>query len=138
MRSGFSIIEHPADVGIEAYGASVAEAFQNAARGLFSLIVNPSTVAAAESRTVELRAADREQLLVKWLTELLYLYDGLQFVPKEFAVALLDGGALRATVRGEALSHRHQMLMDVKAVTYHQLAVREDADGAVITVILDI
>lgn len=138
MRSGFTIIDHPSDVGIEAYGPTMAEAFTNAARGLFSLIVEPSTVAARETRTVELRAEDRERLLVKWLTELLYLYDGRQFVAKEFDVRLEGGATLHAAVRGEMLSHRHRMLMDIKAVTYHQLAVREDASGAHVTVFLDI
>ena len=124
MRSGFAIIEHPSDVGIEAYGRSMEEAFQNAARGLLSLIVNPATVGATEARRIELTAGNREELLVKWLTELLYLYDGRQFVAKEFEVAFAGAGTLRATVRGETLSTHHEMLMDVKAVTYHQLAVR--------------
>jgi SHS2 domain-containing protein len=137
--SPFRILEHPADVGIEAWGVGLSEAFGEAAGGLMSLIVDLSTVATVESREVTVFAADAEQLLVRWLSEVLYLYDGEGFLGKEFDITEFTTNAIRGTVKGESLSApRHRMLLDVKAVTYHQIAVEERPDSARVRVFLDI
>ena len=91
------------------------------------------------SRVVEISAADIEQLLVKWLAEVLYLYDGQRFVGKEFTIEEMTPHRLKATVRGEQFSvTKHRTKMDVKAITYHQLIVRQDKDGGLVRVFLDI
>jgi len=139
MHTPFTILEHPADLGIEARGASLAEAFQNAAVGLMSIILDLSTVELHEQRVVALSGSDHEQLLVKWLSEILYLYDGQGFVCKEFIVHHLTSTSINATVRGEMFSSKEHMThMDVKAVTYHQLVVREDNQRGLVRVFLDI
>lgn len=139
MHSGYKIIEHPSDLGIEAYGTSLAEAFQNAAVGLMSVILDVSLVESQESRIIELEANDVEQLLVRWLSEILYFYDGKHFVPSEFSVSTLTPKTLTALVRGEPFSATmHRTKLDVKAVTYHQLVVRKEQDGAYVRVFLDI
>ncbi len=139
MEQGFSILEHPSDLGIAAHGASLAEAFESAARGLISIILEPATVSACEEREVRIEAGDREQLLVRWLSELLYLYDGKKFVGSEFRISQLSDTLLIATVRGEPFSPlKHATRLDVKAVTYHQLAVEETSGGASVQVFLDI
>ena len=135
----FTILDHPADLGIEARGATLHEAFENAARGLVSVILDLSTVECQESRVVEISAADIEQLLVKWLAEVLYLYDGQRFVGKEFTIGEMTPHRLKATVTGEQFSvTKHRTKMDVKAITYHQLLVRQDKDGGLVRVFLDI
>jgi len=139
MKSEFFILEHPSDIGIEARGASLAEAFAAAAKGLMSVIVDASTVEAKKKRSVSIQASDRGQLLVRWLQEILYLYDGQKFISKEFSVRDLTATSLTAEVRGEVFSlSRHRTLMDVKAVTYHQLAVGTDTEGDYVRVFLDI
>ncbi|MCK5572103.1 MAG: archease [Bacteroidetes bacterium] len=130
MKHSFVILDHPADLGIEATGRSLSEAFENAAAGLMSVILDPETVAASESRTIALDGTDREHLLVKWLSEILYLYDGERFAATEFSVMDLGGTSLKATIRGEPfVPGRHISRMDVKAVTYHQLSVEEEPGG---------
>ena len=139
MRPGFSIIEHPADVGIEARGGSVREAFEQAAYGLMSLIVDASSVTHAETRTIFVEATDQEQLLVRWLNELLYLYDGEKFVPVKFEIGELSPQHLRALVGGERFDqHRHRTRVDVKAMTYHQLAIVPSIDAVTITYVVDV
>jgi SHS2 domain-containing protein len=139
LSPGYTILEHPSDLGIEARGETLPEVFRQAAVGLMSVIVDPSTVYPRESRPVELTASDVEQLLVRWLAEILYLFDGQRFVCKEFSVRDVSPTILSATVLGEAFaSSRHRTRVDVKAVTYHQLAVREDREGAMARVFLDI
>lgn len=139
MVSGFKILEHPADVGIEASGASLREAFEHAATGLMSIILDLSLVEIQESKIIKLRANDPEQLLVRWLSEILYLFDGKGFVPKEFSVSALSPTSLTALIRGEQFSATmHRTKLDVKAVTYHQVMVREESDGGYVRVFLDI
>ncbi len=139
MNGSFTILEHPADIGIEARGVTLANAFEQAATGLMSIIVELSSVGSGSVQTIELQAGDREQLLVKWLTEILYLYDGQQFVSKKFKIEVLTDTLLKATIQGEPLNaERHQMLLDVKAITYHQLSIEENDNNITLRVYLDI
>jgi len=139
VDKGFVILEHPADLGIEARGVSLAGAFEEAARGLMSVVLELGSVDAREEREVSVSSADYEQLLVKWLSEVLYLYDGNRFVCREFHIDRIAPTGLHATVHGEPLDPaKHRTLLDVKAVTYHQLSIQENKDGAVVRVFLDI
>ena len=136
---GFDLIDHPADLGIEARGDTLAQAFEQAATGLMSVILDLSSVEARISREVFLEASDSEHLLVKWLAEVLYLYDGEKFVSREFSISQLRQDSLRATVLGETfVAEKHVTRLDVKAVTYHQLVVQETNTVSRIRVFLDI
>ncbi|MBA4311918.1 MAG: archease [Chlorobiaceae bacterium] len=139
MQTGYIIIEHPADLGIEASGESLVDAFIQAAHGLISIIVDPATIDSISSEHIHIVADDKEQLLVKWLSEILYLYDGRKFLSKEFRISLLNETELKAVASGEFISEsKHKMRMDVKAVTYHQLVVEENMNGGKVRVFLDI
>ena len=135
----FVLLDHPADLGIEASGETLQEAFENAGAGLMAVVMDPESIVARESRRVSLDAADLEQLLVRWLSEILYLYDGEGFVSKEFSVSELDRTSLKATLRGEKYSPGvHTSRTDVKAVTYHQLLVEGGPSGSRVRFYLDI
>ncbi len=139
MNGSFTILEHPADMGIEARGETVSQAFEQSAIGLMSIIVELSSVSIKEEQTIELQASDREQLLVKWLTEILYLYDGQQFISKKFHIDELTDTSLHATIQGEPLrAEKHQTLLDVKAITYHQLSIEQQEHQSIVRVFLDI
>lgn len=139
MKTGYRILEHPADVGIEATGVSLKEAFENSARGLLSLIISSESVDAEEERFIKIKSSDLPNLLVKWLSEILFLYDGENFIVGEVEIESISPTGLEAIVRGEFVDEvRHPMNMDVKAVTYHQLKIQEKRDGCLIRVFLDI
>ena len=138
-RCGYRLLDHPADLGIEAYGSSLIEAFEQAALGLISTILDVESVECRDRQVISLQAADPEQLLVKWLTEILYLYDGAKFVAARFQIDELTSTALSAQVFGEPFSQdRHLTRLDVKAVTYHQLLCEDNEAGARVQVFLDI
>ena len=139
MNPGYEILEHPADVGIEARGPSLADAFAQAAEGLMSVILDPAHVVVRESRKITLTASDTDQLLVRWLSEVLYLFDGCGFAASHFDVQLPAPASLIATVHGERFSpSRHTVRTDVKAVTYHLLHIRQGPDECVVRVYMDI
>ncbi|HXG00775.1 MAG TPA: archease [Bacteroidota bacterium] len=139
VSASFRILEHPADLGIEAHGSTLEEAFAQAAVGLVSIILDPATVEPRQAKEVHLRGTDLEQLLVKWLSEIVYLYDGQGFVGKEFEIVRLTENELDAKVRGEPIDlQKHRTRLDVKAVTYHQLQIQHTDHGFRVQVYLDI
>lgn len=139
MERGHTILDHPADVGIEARGATLKDALEEAAVALMSIILDIGTVECREEHHLELASTDKDQLLVKWLAEILFLYDGMQFAGCRFHINRLTSTGLGAMVCGEPLSvDKHRARLDVKAVTYHQLSIKESAEGAIIRVYLDI
>lgn len=133
----FDFIEHTADTGIVAYGKSLAEAFANAAYGLFSIIAELKRVRAVESRTLEVTAEDVEGLLFKWLNQLIYLFDVEHILFKKFEVSELSETYLKATVWGEKYDpSRHQLKLGVKSATYYMLKV--DRENNSVQVIFDV
>jgi len=124
MQSRFTLLAHPADIGIEAHGNTVAEAFASAADGLMSLIADPATIHGRLPREIVLEGSDLEHLLFLWLSEILYLCDGERFLVRHSTVTTVTNSHLRAVVVGEPLDPaRHALRTDVKGITYHQLAV---------------
>jgi SHS2 domain-containing protein len=139
VRPGYRLIDHPADLGIEAFGRNLIDAFEQAGLGLMSVILDVDSVEPQESRQLALQASDLEHLLVKWLTELLYLYDGERFAGRRFQISELSPRHLRAKVTGESFSEKkHATRLDVKAITYHQLSVEQNEEGGRVRVFLDI
>ncbi len=139
MAAGFRFLEHTADVGIEAKSATLAGAFEQAGAGLIALFLDPATVRCTSRRTVVLSGEGTEQLLVRWLSELLYLFDGQKFAPSMTRIHLLDDCRLQASVFGEEFDpERHVTRTDVKAITYHQLSVRREGRSWIATVYVDI
>jgi len=92
----FELIEHTADMGLVAYGHDLAEAFANAAYGLFSIIADLGRVQERESCQVELKEEDTETLLFEWLNYLLYVFDVEMLLLKRFDIERFDGSALTA------------------------------------------
>jgi SHS2 domain-containing protein len=123
--AGFEVLEHTADAGIVARGATPAEAFAQAARGMYALMVDIDRVAPREAREIALEAPDLEHLLAHWLVELLYLTETEGLVFSSFDVDVNpELHTLRARVHGDLLNEEHHDAgYDVKAVTYHGLEV---------------
>jgi SHS2 domain-containing protein len=138
-QAGFRILEHPSDLGIEATGSTVGEAFEQAALGLMAVIGEPEAIEAVDERTVELDAQDAENLLVRWLSDILYLYDGEDYLVKEANIDSISPTNLRAHLLGEKYQpKKHTLKLDVKAVTYHQLSIETKNGRTTVRVFLDI
>ena len=133
----FSLIEHTADIGLTAYGQNLAEAFSNAAYGLFSIITDLRKVKKIESRLVELQENSLEDLLYAWLNHLIYLFDAEQMLFKQCEIQDFEEHKIKAICYGERVDpSRHNMKLGVKAATYHMLKV--DAEKNQVQVIFDI
>ena len=113
--------------------------FADAARGLFSVIVaNLDAVRTSEEVGFQLAADGLDDLLHDWLAELLYTFHVRRMVLKEFDVTI-GGGGLSAVARGEPIDiGRHQIDVEVKAITWHGLKVERTPEGWLAEVIVDI
>jgi SHS2 domain-containing protein len=125
----YRIIDHTADIGIEADGDSLEQAFEHVALGMFETISDGSEVEILTTVSVKAEAEDLEELLVNYLTELLYLYDVEGVLFGEFEVEIFElGGSyeLEGEARGEMfIVGKHNYPIEIKAVTYHMLEVKE-------------
>lgn len=139
VAARFEILEHTADVGLLARGASQAELFENAAAGMMEIAIDSASVAEREQKPIAAEAADREALLVNFLQEVLWLVDGERWLPRRVAVVEISDRRVSATAFGEPRDPaRHTLRIIIKAVTYHQLSVRETPEGWRAEVFFDI
>ena len=135
----FRILEHTADIGFEAFGATRGEVFANAARALFHIIVDPAAVEPRDEVKTLAQGANPSELLVNWLSELLYLQDAEGWLFRDFEVISLSDNSIEAVARGEKFDPaRHQIKLLVKAITYHQLVLEESVGGWRAQVYVDI
>jgi SHS2 domain-containing protein len=138
METKFEVFEHTADTGIIARGGDIKEAFASAAEGMFSLITGLDDIEEAESREIDIKAADRESLLVAWLNELIYYFDTENLLFKRFDIASLSRTHLKAIAYGEKVDlSRHEIKIGIKAATYHMLKV-EEGKSSTVRVLFDI
>lgn len=138
-RRGHATFDHTADVGLEAWGATFGEALAEAGLGLQAIMLPGSAVQARDLREFRVAADDADALVVVWLSELLYAFDAHGWLSGSFEVSVHPDGKLAATARGETFDEaRHVLGVGVKAVSYHDLAVRCESDGVRIRVIVDV
>lgn len=135
----YEVFEHTADIGLRVRADDLETLFAEAAQGLFSLIVaDLESVQTVQEVYVELAAERTDDLLFDWLAELLYHFDVRGLLLSRFEVKL-DQTHLRGTARGEPVDRtRHQLEMEVKAITYHGLKVERRDNHWLAEVIVDI
>lgn len=135
----FELLEHPADIGFRARGGTVSELFANAAKAMLSIAAVLDNVTPREQFRLSAEGSDYESLLVNWLSEVLYWYDGKGVALGEFQINSIDPSSISAIGFGEPRDpERHPARLVVKAVTWHQLKVDETPEGWVAEVFLDI
>jgi protein archease len=135
----YEVLEHPADIGFRAYGSTPAELFAASAVAMLSIADDPDAVQPRTEYPIAVESGDRESLLVDWLGEVLYWYDGKRIAFREFRVRDFRDTAIDAIGLGEPRDPaRHGARLIVKAVTYHQLKIERRGDLWVAEVYLDI
>lgn len=138
-NSPFEILEHPADIGFRAFGKTLAELFENAAVALVSIADEIEDVVPREPYPLEAAAGDVESLLVAWLSEVLYWFDGKRVAFRTFRVSEIGPKRITAVGMGEPRdAERHHPRLIIKAVTWHQLRITESHGQWIAEVYLDV
>lgn len=134
--------EHTADVGFRVEAPFLDALFARGARGLVALLLSTPPATADARETAELTALSREALLVAWLDEVLFLVQTRRRVPVAPEVRIRrdgDGWSLRAIVPTAVLDPAaHGWRTEVKATTFHGLALRERREGWRADVVFDV
>lgn len=139
-RPFYRLTDHTADLGMEIFGENPADLFANAARALFAeLLPGLGSVPPCHVHHIEVTGADQADLMVNWLRELLYLFNGEGQVLSHLEIRELTETGLRAEVgTGDFLPERHEVGQEIKAVTYHQIQVAPEGDGWRALVVFDV
>jgi SHS2 domain-containing protein len=123
----FEVLDHTADIGLVVYGDDLKALFENAGEGFFHLITDLRKVKRRIERRVSIGGESLDRLMVDWLSELLYLHDIENLLFRRFKVESVGEDGLKAMVKGEAFREGvHVIKTEVKAVTYHQIEVRQE------------
>ena len=133
------MLDHTADLRIRVSGSDPAALFKNAGLALFDLIVEPDTLTTDETLEVQVHGEDPADLMVNYLRELLYLWTGGEKLVKMIHILHISDTAVSARVSTDRYQPQcHDILHEIKAVTYHQIDVRMTADGWQALVVFDI
>lgn len=128
----FKFVPHTADIAVELSARDEPGLYQAGLDALRTLLVGESEVLPREQRAIEVVAgADPAERLVRFLSEVLYLYETERFLPAR---------TLPAGIAGEPFdASRHVALREVKAVTYHGAEMQRDARGLLrVTIVFDV
>lgn len=139
----YEVINHTADVGIKAWGATLTELFENSAKGMFSVIAKEGRKAQGpkiEKRIdISKNTESFEEILVSWLSELLYIFNMEKIYFEDFKIASLNNNRIAADTKGVSLDlYQSDLYTEIKAVTFHNLKIEEDVDGFSCTIIFDV
>jgi SHS2 domain-containing protein len=127
-KAGWEHFPHDADVGVQGWGATAAQAFEQAAYALTADITHAEV---KPQILVEVRceAPDLELLLVEWLNAIIYEMAVRKMLFGRFAVRI-DDGRLEGTLWGEPVDvERHAPACEPKGATYTALRVAKNPAG---------
>jgi SHS2 domain-containing protein len=125
----FRVIEHTADAGIEASAASLPGLVEALATGMFSLIADIEPCPSESRVVVGVESDTLEDLVVDILSELLWRSEVDRVVFCRFEASLPGPSRLEVIAYGVSSDTAGLTGAPVKAVTYHDLEVREDDAG---------
>ena len=131
---GFREHPHTADWALDVWSSNLIGLLQQAARGMYALMQTKLTDEPREAYRFEINAPDREVVLVTFLSELLYFTQRDEVGFDQFDLTW-EAPRLTATVEGAPIE---SIAKEIKAVTYHNLGVRETERGLEATIVFDV
>jgi len=135
----YRTVSRASDLAVKIFGTSQAELFANSAFALFDLMTDVDKVELRDHLPLEVEGVDRDDLMVNWMRELLYLYQGSGYLLKEFAVREVRDNYIRGQVSGEKFDpDRHEMQREIRAVVPHQSRMEKTGEQWTAQVVLEL
>jgi SHS2 domain-containing protein len=125
--TGHRFLDHTADVALELWAPSRQQLLEHAARVVVGLLTEGAPIVPDADRVAYVTGLDDEDLLVRWINEVLWLATGEGFVIAEAKVDV-RGLELRADLRGRR-DAAHLVVTEIKSATYHELRLGQEPDG---------
>lgn len=147
MKKDFQLVPHTADIKILVFGKKLKELFSNALVGMFQSVGPRSSACKVieerlvcptlpKTHDVSVSAMNKECLLVDFLSEALYLSDVHDEAYLDTEIHELDDTHIKATLKGIKVEGFE--VVEIKAVTYHDLKIEHRADGWQTAIVFDI
>ncbi len=137
----YRFLAHTADAKFQAYGETLEEAFSNAALAVASLMWDWEKVEKKLEYKIDVEGHDLQQLLNRFLEEILYLLDTKKFLLSSAEKLKIEKKekeyTLQAVFKGDEYSDKYKIHGDVKAITYNEMEI-EDKGRFMVQVVVDI
>lgn len=131
-----------ADIAFEAEGDSAEELFVGATRALLEVLANPVTIADTWQRQVLKREGNLDDLLIEWLSEIVYWKDAAGVVFRDAPLTLRSENGdwtMKATLIGAPVDgERQELRNDVKGITKHRYRMERNGAMWKVTVVVDV
>ncbi len=138
-KRNYTIFNHTADMGIMVTGVDLKDLFEKAGRSITEIMVRTTGVNETEPLHISLNGEDLSDLMVRWLGEILYLFDAEQKIVLGISITEVSQNHLTATLNVAPFQpDHHEIINDIKAVTYHQIEVKQTGEGWTARVIFDL
>lgn len=130
IQKKYRLTRHQSELAVRVIGESQADLFANSALALFDvMLADVGKVEARERIPLEVEGTDRDDLMVNWMRELLYLYQGSGYLVREFLVREVKDTLVKAEVGGEKLDpDRHEIQQEIAAVSLHKSRMEKTGD----------
>ena len=138
-KPNYSIIDHTADLGITVRGTDARDLYEQAAASLTHLMVRINPAKEITTEKLSVTGRDSADLMVRWLGEILYLFEGESKIVIHVRIDFVSSFRLEATLQTVPFDpDTDEILYEIKAVTYHQIEVAEKADHWEAQIIFDL
>lgn len=132
-----------ADIAFEATGRNLEELFTSAAQATTNVMIRDlKQICKKKMKQITVESEELDFLLFNFLQEIIYYKDAELLLFGEYNVKIVweeNLYRLQVDAYGEELEgQRHELVVDVKAVTMHQFEVRKVEEGWMARVLLDI
>jgi SHS2 domain-containing protein len=135
----YTLIDHTADIGIHVTGDTMKNLFADAATAMFGQIVDISRLIGAHKNRIAVTGLDRHDLLINWLRELLSFWTIDAHLVKQVEILHMGETEIKADVFYDSYApDKHDIIKDIKAVTYYGVSVDQTENGWEATVIFDV
>jgi len=125
----YQIIDHAADMGIIVQAADIKDLFMRAAYAMTDIMVEGDIKGKPVRRELTFEGEDLPDLMVRWLGEVLYLFEAEKLIVRDIEITSISEIGLESVLNlARFRGGRHQIAREIKAVTYHQISV-ERKDG---------
>ncbi|MBM3254924.1 MAG: archease [Candidatus Omnitrophica bacterium] len=135
----YKLLEHTADIGIRVKSKNLKGVFKDAASAMFDILAEKQKRKILAQKTLSLKqqAANKEELLLAWLNELLSLSAVKGLVFHSFTIKRIDENNLEAMVKGED-SRGYEIKTEIKAATFNGLMLKKSGSGYTAEVVFDV
>jgi SHS2 domain-containing protein len=139
MALEYEILDHTADLGVIVKADSLKNLFVNAANVMADLMVKGDGRGKKEVRGIVIEGMDYADLMVRWLGEILYLFYSEKLIGKSIQIKSLTHKRISSFIEFTQFDPQNsEVIREIKAVTYHKIAVKKTGKTWETMVIFDI